>query len=483
MLKEIIPAITPPNINDIKLIKDSINIFLEYLSENSNISIDIKNILNQNKTVIYDEFIKIYLNSINSVLHNSKHNEALYNALKVNYSIVKENIDNIKLSIDTNKLLTKDYIITNKNYKQAKGTPTAIEYIYNIVINSGIQNNKFNDNISGFQFYEGPNLFEYKIEGTMINSVYESFVKPLTHPVGWTYTYQRIFYQVFTDYFNIKFIYQFSKNGFEVKCMNGNSYNEDNYLTNISHTGKKLVQDNTVIFISNETIGATTNATKRVTIYFASGETLISEDNPRNLILYKSSETSENNILINYNNYNGNCGLYLNYTTIGKKNVIGAGNVYIGNTINGEELVNKNINVTYESYTNNNDGSDNSNYFSAGGVESNTTRTGNYYDSPHLLWGKFKFDERATSDVLHNLAGKIANDDYDIKQILSYCPINSAVPTLSDGRTNHLCENEYIDSMDVPRDWDDRKYFWDRNFKFDNAYVSEDFEIIHSKSV
>jgi len=79
---------------------------------------------------------------------------------------------------------------------------------------------------------------------------------------------------------------------------------------------------------------------------------------------------------------------------------------------------------------------------------------GNYYDSPHLLWGKFKFDERATSDVLHNLAGKIANDDYDIKQILSYCPINSAVPTLSDGRTNHLCENEYIDSMDVPRDWD-----------------------------
>jgi len=64
-----------------------------------------------------------------------------------------ENIDNIKLSIDTNKLLTKDYIITNKNYKQAKGTPTAIEYIYNIVINSGIQNNKFNDNISGFQFY------------------------------------------------------------------------------------------------------------------------------------------------------------------------------------------------------------------------------------------------------------------------------------------------------------------------------------------
>jgi len=219
-------------------------------------------------------------------------------------------------------------------------------------------------------------------------------------------------------------------------------------------------------------------------------------------LLYESPEkiSSGNNILINYNNYNGNCGLYLNYkvivksdikeeinfenissiaSTVGKKNVIGAGNVYIGNTISGSKLVNKNVDVTYDSYTGNEDGTDDSNYFSAGGVESNTTRTGNYYDGPLLFWDQFEFDTRATSDVLHNLAGKIANDDYDMIQILSYCPVNSVTPVLPDGRANHLCENEYIDSMKIFRNWDDRKYSWDKNFKFDNVYVSEDFEIIY----
>jgi len=587
MLQEIIPAITPSNINDIKLIQDSINIFLEYLSKNSDISIDIKNILNQDKTVIYDEFIKIYLNSINSVLHNSKHNEALYNALKVNYSIAKKNIDDIKLSIDTTKLLTKDYIITNKDYKQAKGTPTAIEYIYNIVFNSGIQNNSFNDNSSGFQYYEGPNLFEYKVEGTMIDNVYETFVKPLTHPVGWAYTYQRIFYQAFTDYFNILFNYQFSENGFEVRCMNGETFNNDNYLKNISHTGKKLVQDNTVTFISNKVIGEGTNAIKRITIYFASGETLVSDDNPRSLILYKAPEKNielnpkitNDNILINYNNYDGNCGLYLDYnviiksnvkeeidfkdtssiaSTVGKKNVVGAGNVFIGNVIIGSELVNKDVDVTYGPYVDNGDGTDNINHFSANNIELNKLNLSNvistskeyYFDEPDLMWGKFDFDSHSTintskeyyfdepdlmwgkfdfdshgtinslkeyyfdepdlmwgkfdfdshgtinsskikyyfdepdlmwgkfnfddyidstnnSNVIYSSAGKIANDDYEIVQILSYCPVNEEKPVLSNGKENHICKNEIIDYMGT-----------------DNNYVSEDFgfEIVYSEN-
>jgi len=468
MIKEIIPAITPDNIMDIQLIKDSMDIFLDYLTEHSDISIDIKNILDQKKTPIYEEFVKIYLNAIYGVLNKSEHNEALYNALKTNYRAANIDIDNIDLSVDITKLLTEDYILTNSNYKQAKGTPTAMEYIYNIIIKSGVQNDFLGDNTGKFTYKEGDNLFEYTIEGTMIDAIYEHFVKPLTHPVGWAYFYQRVFYQAFTDFFNLDFVYTFEENGLEVRCMNGDIYSKDDYLNNISHNNEPLVQDNEVIFIDIEHLGGDGVQTKKTTVYFASGETLTSSDVPRSLKLIK-----DNNVIIDYNNYDGNCGLFLNYTvkvitttmddinftdqsaiasTTGKKNVLGAGNVYVGATICGDELVNKNVEVTYKSYVGVNDGTIVTNLFSAGGVK---TEPG---------------------DVPRVLSGKTSSDEFGMYQKLEYCPINSDTPTLPDGRDNHKCVQTLDDTMDYSVEWDKARLKWD-NFIFDNFYVAEEFYI------
>ena len=492
MLKNIIEAITPSNISDIELLKDSMDIFFDYLMKNSNISIDIKNMFDQNKIPIYEEFVKIYLNAIYDILSKSEHNEALYSALKTNYEAVGLNINDINLNIDITKLLTEDYILTNKHYKEAKGTPTAMEYIYNIIIDSGVQNDFLKDNLGKFQFKEGKNIFEYSVEGTMIEAIYEHYVKPLTHPVGWAYFYQRIFYLAFTDYFDIKFVYTFAKNGLEVRCMNGNIYSKDNYLSNVSHDGKKLVQNNTVNFIDVEHIGTGASTTKRTTVYFESGETLVSDDNPRSLKLLLN-----NKVLINYNLYAGNCGLYINYalkiistvmdsmnfcnissiaSTTGKMNVVGAGNVYIGGTICGDELVNKNVSVTYESYTGNQDGTDYANIFSAGGIDELKNRIGNYWDKKTLDWDGFKFDVASKTDILHNLSGKTAKDTYEMKQELQYCDVNPNTPTLPDGRANHLCKPSFIDEMKHNVKWDEFALHWDK-FNYDGAYVSEDFEI------
>jgi len=476
MIKEIIPTITPNNITDIPLIKDTLNIFLDYISEHSDISIDIKNILDQNKVPIYEEFVKIYLNGIYEVLSKSEHNEALYNALERNYIAAGLNIEDIDLTVDITKLLTEDYILTNKDYKQAKGTSTAMEYIYNIIIKSGVQNDFFKDNVGRFQYFEGENLFEYKIEGTMIDAIYEHYVKPLTHPVGWAYFYERVFYKAFTDYFDLNFVYTFSTNGLEVRCMNGDIYSKDDYLKNISHDGKQLVEDNNVEFIGIEHLGIGDNVTKRTTVYFSSGETLISTDKPRSLTL-----TRNNHIIINYNNYAGNCGLYLNYSvkitttvvddmnfenissmasTTGKKNIVGAGNVYVGATICGETLVNKNVSVTYKSYTGLHDGADYTELFSAGGHTEDEIKSG----------------------ISQNLSGKTANESYEMKQILQYCKINQNKPLLENGKDNHICEPSFIDTMSYDEYWDKRGLLWN-NFNYDGAYVSEEFSIHYDINV
>jgi len=486
MINEIIPVVTPNNITDIKLIKDSMDIFLNYLTKNSNISIDIKNILDQKKTPIYEEFVKIYLNAIYGVLSKSEHNEALYNALKTNYRAANIDINDIDLSVDITKLLTEDYMLTNTNYKQAKGTPTAMEYIFNIIINSGVQNDFLGDNTGKFHYKEGDELFKYTIEGTMIDAIYEHYVKPLTHPVGWAYFYQRVFYQVFTDYFNLDFTYHFDTDGLEVRCMNGDIFNNDNYLLNISHDGKQLINDNEVIFINIEYVGEKDSRTKRTTVYFASGETLVSTVRPRSLILSK-----DNNIIINYNDYPGNCGLYLDYTldiktttsdniiftdistissTTGKKNVVSAGNVYVGSTICGDNLVNKNLDVTYDSYIGASDGSNIIGNFS---LQHNSCIS---FDVDNLKWNDFYFDSK------NSVSGKTASDECVVKQHLIYCEINLDKPVLADGRDNHLCIDVYNDTMDYNVHWDDNELKWD-NFIFDNFYVGEDFVINYDINV
>ena len=559
MIKQIIPAITPSNITDIQILKDGMNIFLDYLTEHSDIAIDIKNILDEKKVPIYEEFVKIYLDNIYKVLSNTEHNEALYSKLKVMYEAFGLDIADLDLSVNITDLLSKDFILTNKDYKSSKGTPKAMEYIYNIIIKSGIQEDLLHDNTGNFIYSESGNIFEYKIEGTMIDEMYEHFVKPLTHPVGWAYFYQRVFYMSFVDYFNIDFLYNI--NAMEVRCMNGDLYEKDDYKTNISHTGTQLVQDNTVEFINIEYIGALKS--KKTTVYFKSGEYLVNSLNPREFALYSNSGI----IIINYLSYNGNCGLYLDYTvdiisttkdeimfqdashlasTTGKMNVFGAGNVYFGSYVIGDELVNKDISVTYKSYVgpkdiveetriiDNNfrdlnpdlfnknwdslflkyeefrydsidseeflqnhstmvtktlkdqhDGTNDVRIFAAGGIKNlDTSNYGTYWDEVHLNFDQFDFDEYSFGGniVTPNLSGKTARDEYDMRQILQKCSLVD-VNIPYDKITNpHQCTPIFEDKFKNEKNWDNYKLKFG-SFNYDSEYVSEEFVIHYDKNV
>jgi len=384
-MKEIVKAITPQHIYDIPLLKDGLDIFISFLMENSDITEDIKKIYDSTKKPIYEEWLKIYLENIYKMLNKSTRDEVLYNKLSRLYTLAGHNPDEIEADMKINVLdiLSKDYLYTNKDFKSSKGTAKAIEYIYNIVSKADIQKKFLGGGDYNFVFRDTDHLFEYEVEGNMIKEIFEYYVKPLTHPVGWSHVYKHIMYLSFTDYFDIDFT--FDVRAIEVRCMNGDNLSHDNYFKNISHDGKPLVQNNNVTFITTESVSTGYNKVSiRHTVYFKSGEILISNENPRSITLYNEDGT----VKIDYNSLSGNCGLFLDYdtktnttvtdeidfgyefslaSTTGKQNIIGAGNMFVGAFLVGDELVNKNVPVTYDSITGNKDGTNYSDIYTIGG--------------------------------------------------------------------------------------------------------------------
>lgn len=388
MLKDIFEFIVPEQIKN-NFYTPAINVFFEYLEKHSDISIEIKNYFSQDKPVIYEELIKIYLRNIWDVFQQSEHNEALYIKLKEQYQTQGLDIDLLDLKTDLKSILSKDYFISHKAFKQSKGTRKAFQYAYNIINRSGIQKDILNLNTDEFKFYDGEKLFTYNIEGTMDKTIFEHYVKPLCHPVGWSLFYLRVFYENFTDEFNILYHYKFLK--FRVRCIKDNIEYYDDYQTNTSRIGKKLMPDeilyvnrygdtsktkskdfykeipgNAVKNIEYNFVGPTER--RQIFITFYNGYRLVSLEKPFELILYNE----KGQIVRDYNDsIFGKCFLDIEFdktdieictlddikfrqdfplaSTYSKMNVFGAGNVFYGSTYIDKLYNNENISVTFNS--------------------------------------------------------------------------------------------------------------------------------------
>lgn len=230
MLDHIVKSILPQNIKDIKLVKETIDVFLEHLMEKSDIAIDIYNMFDENKEVLFEEYVKIYLKNMYVVLTNNIYNEQLNKKLEKLYNIA--GIKNYKeLRFDENILdiLNKDMIFSNKAYKNSKGIANTIEYTYNMIEKLDVQQSILKGD-GYFNLTEGPEIFNYNVEGSLLKEIFEHYVKPLAHPVGWAYSYNRLYNLYFRDYFNVEIIYDFKE--FYVGCQFGQSDKKDDYKTN-----------------------------------------------------------------------------------------------------------------------------------------------------------------------------------------------------------------------------------------------------------
>lgn len=214
MLKEIFNAITPEHlrITDNKLIQDAMEIFIQNLETNAGISVDLKNIFDLNNVVLKEELLKIYLNDLFVVLSSAKRNRPILDRINQVNSILGTSYTPDDFLSNITTTLTKEHFTASKNYKEKKGTKVAIEYIYNLVTSLGL----ITDSANEFKLTQiAP--FSFEIEGSQYKEVYDQIVKPLAHPLGFTYVYKYILDLLANDEFLIK--YNYTDTQLLVKCL------------------------------------------------------------------------------------------------------------------------------------------------------------------------------------------------------------------------------------------------------------------------
>jgi len=141
-----------------------------------------------NSTIkLQDTLANIFMNNVYKVADIAKQNTNLRSRLT---DILRRmNMEETIMS-NINELFTEERFVLNSDWRVKKGTEVALRYSAHQAIDSEVQpyipNRRFRFDI----LYDAP--FEYIVEGSLFPSVFEYFVKPLSHPIGYTYDYRCI---------------------------------------------------------------------------------------------------------------------------------------------------------------------------------------------------------------------------------------------------------------------------------------------------
>jgi hypothetical protein len=331
-LKEIFDVITPENIKNIPLLREAMEIFVKNLEENSYISADIKKIyqtefkesdsesIQKSKLALREALLDTYLTALFNTLKNAQSDKVIKSKLQAS----KGEEDNYPFLHDVNQILNDEYFYTNKSVKESKGTSVGVEYAYNLTkyLESA-------ENLRDFNLYE-EKPFHFRADGSIYREMYENIVKPLSHPIGFTYNYNQIIKESISDLFGIEYVYDVdavevrgitglidvftpASNDYLVKAdfltrenrLTGRNYTEEEYNELITVWLNKTVEEYTE---SNE------DGRNFRSILFTDGTYLEQYSNPIE-IKYQEYEDFllENDELIK--DYDGHYSLFVDYKT------------------------------------------------------------------------------------------------------------------------------------------------------------------------
>ena len=203
-LKYIFDAITPENIKNIPVIRSAMDIFIQNLEKNAKVSKDIRKIYESDNENIKIALVKTYLNSLYNVISKAQTNKVIKNKLD------EHELLDVPLKTKITSILNEENSIVGKVQKQKTGTKVGIEYAYNLAmyLETGSQVSDFN--------IEEVQPFHFKTDGSLFKEMYEAVVKPISHPIGFTYDYSQVIKDSITDFFGVNILYDFSK--IEVRC-------------------------------------------------------------------------------------------------------------------------------------------------------------------------------------------------------------------------------------------------------------------------
>lgn len=236
-LKEIFKGITPDNIKDIPVIKDSMDIFIEILEERAKESIDIKSYTENKK--IRKELFKTYLSDLYEVLDGIKYNQKLIDFI-ASRNEVYSTIDDYEFISrevleDMINRISDEHFMAFRNFREKKGTIDAIEFIFHLIatlVNSpeGVD----------YIIIEGENPFELGIEGTLPPEFYYYLIAPLAHPAGFTFAYaQAIVWELIDYFFPIEKIY--TVRALDINCVSIDPITQNTTRVSTSFKDRKVI--------------------------------------------------------------------------------------------------------------------------------------------------------------------------------------------------------------------------------------------------
>lgn len=211
-LKSIFEAITPENIKNIPIVQIGMEIFIEELEKNSEIAKKIRSLYDNEIQVEDDAKIRNAKEKVKSGLYNY-YVYNLYNCLKnltqsksIQASLKKFGYDVSKLYNKAEENINTEFISSFRNYTQKVGTENAMNYIYSFAryLETGELENDLEIQKTG-------NPFIIHYEGALNRQIFEGINRPLSHPIGWCYTYTTMFTVMLRDYFGIEITYIFTK--------------------------------------------------------------------------------------------------------------------------------------------------------------------------------------------------------------------------------------------------------------------------------
>ncbi len=154
-----------------------------------------------NETIgLQDQLAEIFMHNVYSITENAKHNYVFRSRLKA--TLTKAGVDDIAILDNINDLFTEDRFIINGTWREKKGTEVAMTYAATQAVDSNLQPAELKVPFKWDITSVDP--MTYTIEGSLLPSIFEVFVRPLSHPISYIYEYKMVCEEIINDYIMTK---------------------------------------------------------------------------------------------------------------------------------------------------------------------------------------------------------------------------------------------------------------------------------------
>lgn len=205
-LKLLIENIIPSNIKENHIFfKKIFDIFFDYISDSYKLGSDSHLLLETDKALwnsdystlknvdlseIKRELVKTYLHDYNTFFEKLENDDEIHRYINTLYKEL-----GIDRKFDTTNLLdviNEEEFLIHKKFAQQKTIPLLFNYIEDLIQKTGV--GQFDGDEAHFKMYEGTNYnprraFAYTVDTSLFKPIYMGAIKPITHPLGFSFNY------------------------------------------------------------------------------------------------------------------------------------------------------------------------------------------------------------------------------------------------------------------------------------------------------